>query len=169
MIRLEDIKNDFGSGILAEKDCQSFFTNVRESTREQDITEHWDFCGNYEDHKDIKVDVKAIKKVNREDAYPDDSVHFVEIKNVMGNDGWLYGIADYIAFELRHCFMLVDRPRLVNKILNTPIPEKIHVSERSVNKKTFTYYSRKGRNDLFIMVPTEFLEDDNNIIINKFK
>ena len=59
----------------------------------------------------IAVDVKARKKKHRGGAY-DDSVIWVEFHNVRGNQGWVYGMADKIAFERAEDFLFVDRENL---------------------------------------------------------
>jgi len=69
------------------------FGDTSKSTKEEDIHEHWDV------KLDIKFDVKAIKKTNRYDNEPNENIHWVELKNVRGNKGWLYGDANYFAFE----------------------------------------------------------------------
>ena len=45
------------------------------------------------------VDVKTMKRTSRSDANAQDKWIWIEFNNVNGNDGWLYGEADYIAFE----------------------------------------------------------------------
>ena len=45
-----------------------------------------------------RVDVKAIKCPQR-GASPDPTLIFVELKDVAGNKGWVFGDADLIAFE----------------------------------------------------------------------
>lgn len=53
---------------------------------------HIDFIINSEKlNKDIKIDVKASKKVNRNDTSTNNDILWVEFKNVQGKNGWLYG------------------------------------------------------------------------------
>ena len=82
------------------------FGKVSESSKEEDMKEHWDI------KLETKFDVKAIKRVYR-NGEPDDNIHYVEMKNVYGTNGWLYGKADYIAFELNDYWLIVDRLKLV--------------------------------------------------------
>jgi hypothetical protein len=56
-----------------------------------------------------KIDVKARKRVARKDANVQDDLVWLEFKNVQGKFGWLYGKADWIAFERDEDFVLVKR------------------------------------------------------------
>jgi hypothetical protein len=80
-------------------------------TKEQDINEHWDVSIN-----DIKFDIKALKKVKRSDADTNQEIHWIEIENVHGKNGWLYGAADYIAFETNKSWLIVKRENLVKLV-----------------------------------------------------
>lgn len=82
---------------------------VTPSAKHQDMYEHWDFLidGKY------KVEVKGRKRLRRSHSTVNDDVIFVEFCNVVGDDGWLYGQADYIAFERPDGFILVARISLV--------------------------------------------------------
>ena len=82
------------------------FNKVSFSTRDQDVYEHWDV------KIDIKIDVKAMRKINRDDQTPNENFHYVEIKNVNGDKGWLYGDADYFAFEMKDYYVMVSKVKL---------------------------------------------------------
>ena len=80
--------------------------SVTKSTLQQDRMEHWDFeiikilnSGFYK----RKIDVKGIKKINGE--FTDEFI-FLEIQNVGGGKGWLYGQADGIAFQMKNEFII---------------------------------------------------------------
>jgi hypothetical protein len=60
----------------------------------------------------IKYDVKGLKKIKRYDKTTNESIHWVEIMNVRGNLGWLYGKADRFAFELNDYYMIIDKEKL---------------------------------------------------------
>ena len=55
----------------------------------------------------VKVDVKALKRTNRNDNDVDENIHWVEIRNVRGKKGWLYGDSGLIAFETKDYFVFV--------------------------------------------------------------
>lgn len=115
------------------------------STQEQDMKEHWDVM----DVHGTRYDVKAMKKWKRSDPEPTDRMHFVELRNVHGELGWLYGEADYIVFETRRYWIVVKRRSLMPFIEG--LAEK---NERSNKPAVYKLYQRTGRKDLMTVVPT---------------
>jgi len=99
------------------------------------------------------VDVKAIRRVGR-DGEPQEEFIWVEFKNIVGQDGWLYSKADYIAFERGDDFVIVKRSDLI------PLCETlVDLNEKvqSSNKALYHAYSRRGRRDLISMIKMEDL------------
>ena len=43
---------------------------------------------------------------------------WVELKNNKGQPGWLYGLSDFIVFEMGHEYIFVSREDLLNHVLN---------------------------------------------------
>src|SRR6476661_9912238 len=87
--------------IMLEK-CEK----VTKATKNENQEKHYDLeCDG------VKYDVKGQKKLNREDKDYSDIV-WLEFKNVRGNDGWLKGEADKIAFLHDDKFLIVDRIKL---------------------------------------------------------
>lgn len=84
-------------------------------TKQQDMFEHWDV-----EVQGIKIDVKAMKRINRRDDSPTNLFNFIEIKNVRGNLGWAYGNADAFAFETEKKWIIV-----LKKDLHKLISEKV--------------------------------------------
>jgi hypothetical protein len=122
--------------------------NPIKATKKQQIS-HIDFILTAKNNLKYFVDVKARKKSCRSDSKVDDELVWVEFKNVSGNKGWLYGAADYIAFEREDDFIIVSRlnlitlcDRLINKNLKT------NTSKEALYK----VYSRIGRNDEISMI-----------------
>ena len=120
---------------------------IKATTRQQ--ISHIDFILTAKNGSKYLVDVKARKKSSRSDSGVSDELVWIEFKNVSGNGGWLYGAADYIAFEREDDFIIASRSNLVT------------LCERLVNKnlKTTTskdalykIYSRIGRNDEISMI-----------------
>jgi hypothetical protein len=116
-------------------------------TTEQDINEHWDV-----QIDDIKFDIKGLKKVNRIDEEYDETIHWVELENVHGKPGWLYGLADYISFETIKSWLIVKRTKLVELI-----DSKLQIGITS-EPEIYKMYRRYGRYDVLTMVPTEDLK-----------
>jgi len=117
-------------------------------TTEQDINEHWDVQIN-----DVKFDIKGLKKVNRVDEEYDETIHWVELENVHGKPGWLYGLADYISFETIKSWLIVKRTKLVELI-----DSKLQIGITS-EPEIYKMYRRYGRYDVLTMVPTEDLKE----------
>jgi len=119
------------------------FNKVSFANREQDIYEHWDV------KIDIKIDVKAMKKLNRADDKTNESIHYVEIKNVHGDKGWLYGDADYFAFETEDYYVMVSKFKL-----QAMIADKCKDKIKCARPTLYQLYSREGRNDMITLVKT---------------
>ena len=111
---------------------------VKKSLRDEDMYDHVDYWLTLPDNsKRWGVDVKG-------NNLPDEV--WVEFKNVRGDDGWLYGGATIIAFDMPEegGFAIVDRDELAF------FCEK-HVRDEKVTDKKNAYlrkYTRKGREDV---------------------
>ena len=105
------------------------------SDRDTDIYDHIDyFVARIND--ETSVDVKG-------GNHP--STIWVEFKNVHGNEGWLYGKAEYIAFDMPELggFVMVGRRELAR--LSEKIVEPVFVTKQEATRK---YYQRAGRQDV---------------------
>lgn len=111
---------------------------VTRATAKQDMHEHVDYwLAMNKDGKKWGVDVKG-------NNLPDEI--WVEFKNVRGDDGWLYGGATIIAFDMPEegGFSIVDRDELAF------FCEK-HVRNEKVDNKKDAYlkrYTRRDRQDV---------------------
>jgi hypothetical protein len=119
------------------------FNKISFASSDEDIYQHWDV------KIDIKIDVKAMKKINREDSEPNENIHYVEIKNVHGNKGWLYGDADYFAFEMRDYYVMVSKIKL-----QAMIADKCKEKIKCARPTLYQLYSREGRDDMITLVKT---------------
>jgi hypothetical protein len=131
-------------GQKAEQRFAQLLNNPKFSTPEQDMKEHWDV-----ESDGKRYDVKAMKRWKRSDTKPTDRMHFVELRNVHGELGWLYGEADYIAFETRRYWIVVNR-----RTLMPYIEAIVGNSEQSLKPAVYRLYQREGRKDLMTVVPT---------------
>ena len=129
-------------GKKIEEKFAEMFDSFNYSTKEQDIKEHWDV------EIKFKFDVKSVKKIRRNDSYHNELYHFIEIKNVNGDNGWLYGKADFFAFETFKYFIIVSKDTLQNFIAENVV--KIYVD--SPDKALYCLYSRAGRKDIITMI-----------------
>jgi hypothetical protein len=150
----------FEIGQTAEQRFAELLEGSRRATTQEDMYEHWDVMS----ETGMKFDVKAMKKWKRTDAEPTDRIHYVELRNVRGELGWIYGKADYIAFETRAHWIVVPRKKLVFFIEG--VTEN---NERSDKPAVYKLYQREGRKDLMTVVPTMDLLAISEVIINKLK
>jgi hypothetical protein len=105
----------FEAGQQAEDSFEAVFARNNWSIRDASLQEqysHIDYWLSKDGSTEISVDVKARKKVKRGDTSTNDSLIWVEFKSVNGGDGWLYGKADFIAFETADSFLIVRRSAL---------------------------------------------------------
>lgn len=132
------------------------FCNYTLSDKRQDIIEHWDVkVGN------VKIDVKGLKKVKRSDDSVNENIHWIEIKGITGHLGWLYGNADYFAFETIKYWIIVKKETLQEYIKEHTIKEW---TERPTTNKLYT---RNGRQDVITLVSTLDLFYISNGIVKK--
>ena len=114
------------------------------ATEDENIHGHIDFkCRNLGG-----IDVKA-----RKQAFAEGRI-WIELKNVQGDDGWLFGDMDHIAFEWDDHFKIVPRDWLHTRLFDL-IDKAIKVQHKS--KALYNYYDRSkyGRKDLITQVTTE--------------
>lgn len=139
----------------------TFGGTIKHSSTQDDIYNHIDLIWTI-NNKDVYFDVKGLKKTNRSDTNVDDSIHWIEIQNVYGKLGWLYGKSDYIVFETLNNWLIVKRIDLItlidNKVLNKSI---------SNTKELYTFYQRYRRNDIIVKVLTSDLRNIAKKIIQK--
>lgn len=104
--------------------------------------------------------MKSLKKHNRNDVVFDDSIHWIELQNVNGKKGWLYGKAKYIAFETNTSWIIVSRVKLINWIDNKIVDKTI-----SNSKELYKLYRRSGRLDIIIKILTDDLKEIGKTLI----
>lgn len=137
------------------KQAEICFKNIAEnrgydvtfSSRQVDMKDHIDLFLKKND-KTFGIDVKARRKVSRHSDHYDDEHTWVEFKNVRGNQGWLYGKADKIAFERQFDFLIVDREEL-SKYCETKV-STVFVDKAS--DALYKCYQRAGRQDVISRV-----------------
>ena len=121
---------------------------IEEASKEDDIYRHIDIWVGAN-----SFDVKAAKKTNRSDLLPNYDIHWIELRNVHGDKGWLFGQADYIAFELETTWCSCPRISLIRSLKG-----KIDFSNFTTNRDDmFRVYRRKDRLDAIVKVDSDFL------------
>lgn len=120
--------------------CKAHRYGVVNATRRENMVDHFDFWVEWGARRAAKIEVKAMKARRRGEAV-DPSVIYLETRNVAGGLGWLYGKADYIAFEQPRGFLLVPRVDLVELLRGMRLRRAARSGIRG------TVYSRPGRRD----------------------
>ncbi len=148
-----DYKDSYIEGNISENLFVSVAENngflVKESSKNDNIFNHIDFYLTKDNIK-ISFDVKGQKRKNRHDKNKSNEIVWVELKNVKGKNGWLYGKQDYVAFEFDNEFIIVKREHLKKYIEKT-----IDFSSPLVKNPSMAYkklYQRKNRKDLITII-----------------
>lgn len=111
--------------------------------------EHFDYMMSKDD-RSLKVEVKSRKRMGRKDSNVQDEYVWIELHGVRKDDnGWLYGKADLIAFELKNSFRIVRRVDLLSLV-----KKLVDFNTRVENSTEALYkiYSRSGRSDSLTMI-----------------
>lgn len=135
----------------------------RNASKKEEIFNHWDFL--IKSNNVIlegKYEVKSMKAKERGQK-PNSNIIFIEIKSVGGNKGWIYGDADYIAFQTPDGFLIFPRKNLQNytdsKISSMPLVNRSGL--------IWTTYTRKDRHDLVAIFPiNELIKSVSHLMIN---
>lgn len=126
-------------GMQAEESFKKLLgASATKSSAFADRMDHFDF--------NVKFDVKKIRST---DEWGEANYVWVEVMNIKGNDGWLFGKADYFAFETLNYWIIVDA-----ETLRKFIEEKVTIPDLLFDKKEpYRLYRRHGRLDKVVMVP----------------
>tara|TARA_A100001201_G_C4053401_1_gene190328 strand:- start:203 stop:691 length:489 start_codon:yes stop_codon:yes gene_type:complete len=161
-MRARDFKGSWDRGQKLE---ESFFElvklrdpNARKATKSEQY-KHIDFFTSFG-----SIDVKSKKRRNRADGHEQDTIVWLEYKNVIGRAGWLTSNVDILAFERDDDFILVlrkDLLRLANRICD--LTDMVDDSYKALYKG----YTRKGRQDLLTQVKMKDIMLLNNRVWRK--
>lgn len=142
---------------------------ITRATDLQDMYEHWDYSFTHPNPSPevtvpFTVDIKARKRFAYLGNNPQDIYMCVEIMNTIGRKGWLYGKADYIAFERKHDFLLVPLPDIYKLMMFIFSPESgyhknVELDKNNANSFSLPYkfMRRPGKKDLFYWISTQQL------------
>ena len=147
--------------------------DVKRASSREDMYLHFDLVAYLKDGSTRRIDVKGLKSMGHGRKKTGD-YHWIELKNVNGAKGWLYGEADIIAFQVSEDdFILVDRLKLVeyvSNLLDTMEDKKVYrtdpldFAERYAYKRIFTRHNpelpaQMQRYDQTIIVETDKLKE----------
>jgi len=94
------------------------------------------------------VDVKAMKKISRSGSVQSEMI-WIEFRNVIGRNGWVYGDQDWVAFEMPDGFIFVrtiQLSELASKLCNTS--DMVSTAREAL----YRGYQRKGMRDVISMI-----------------
>lgn len=130
------------------------------SSIDTDIYDHIDYYCKFDD-KTFTIDIKSAKKfLNNDYDYTkllEDWV-WVELKNVNGYNGWLFGKANYIVLVFLSELWFINRHKLVTFIKN-------NVNMKYVTNKNdamYNLYKRLRRNDLLTLIQLKDIKNHLN-------
>jgi hypothetical protein len=122
---------------------------VEPAPEDSNKNEHFDYIM-IKDDRSLNVEVKSLKRMRRKDSEVQDEHIWIELHGVRKDDqGWLYGKADLIAFELKTSFRIVRRTDLLDLV------EKLVDFNTKVEKSSqalYKLYSRSGRSDSLTII-----------------
>lgn len=146
-MRARDFKASWNRGQELERKFYEILKlrdkNARQATPQEQY-KHIDFCTYFG-----TIDVKSKKRIGRADIDEQETIVWLEYKNVQGRDGWLVSSVDILAFERDDDFILVKRKelqRMADKLCN--LDDMVDKSSDALYKG----YTRKGRQDLITQV-----------------
>jgi hypothetical protein len=121
---------------------------IRASSNEENRIKRVDFY--LEKDKEIKgFDVKARKKICAADKKYADHWTWVEFKNADGYDGWMYGEANYIAFEKENHFLVVCTKSL--RELAESLIDRSKEYVKSCGEAKYRIYQRRGQEEIALI------------------
>ena len=144
------------------RSAESLFANsaikhgwtIQPAPEDSNINEHYDYIMSRDD-KSFRVEVKSRKRMGRSDHDVQDEHVWIELHGVREDDqGWLYGKADLIAFEMTSSFRVVRRAELLH-LVEQLVDFKVKV--RKSSDALYKLYSRPGRHDLLTMIKADDL------------
>lgn len=152
----------------------TFHFKVFDATKEENIKDHIDKYFTtpetiyWSSNQKFSVDIKGIKDFSKCTELPKNMFYnILEYTNVNGKDGWLFGKADYVAFETETDFMLVERQKLINfakdNISNFRIDldenfEKEHGRKPTICDAFHKLFRRPKTHDIITVVSNEELK-----------
>lgn len=137
---------------------------VEKASTKQNKYDHIDFFLEGKTGK-VSVDLKARKRVSRNDKKFNDDWIWIEIKNVQGREGWLYGKADFIVFETQDSFILVPRKKLI-ELANEKVRFDLFIVDRAYQAK-YRIYQRPKRRDQITQVEKKEILKLKNVTVWK--
>ena len=139
------------------------------ANRNEDAKRHIDFWWNSPKKGKIGIDAKGRKKDSRSDKKFNDDIQWIEMYNVNGENGWVYGDSEYIAFRTSKNIVFV--PTIKVKEYGEKIVEGKDILYGIKNKPKEFYkpYCRDGNKEVIFKCPITDLMEMSSFIIDMEK
>lgn len=153
---------------------------IKFATKKQDQEEHWDVEIEKPTGEKYKVEVKGYKDSLRIHNYV-----LLELRNVIGGTGWLYGLSDGLAHRAAEDFIYfrteglrdLVKEKIKNwnsvkqDVINLDLVNSFKIDnpffhEYEINSRNYLTYNGRKRLDLFVYVP---FRDVKPLIIHRVK
>ena len=131
--------------------CRAIGYETRKSSREEDIFDHIDYWVKRRNYKNEQIESGVdVKGGNSPECV------WIEFKNVNGDNGWMYGEAEFIAFEMpeENGFVVVRRQELADYA--ELVVEETFVPKAEAYRKL---YQRAGRQDVISLLYLDDLKE----------
>jgi len=144
-----------------------FNIDAVKTSKNDDIIKHQDyklinFFPEITKKSDFFVDIKSLKKIQRNDLSYQDEYTWIELKNVNGDDGWVKSkYLDGIVIETFKHWVVLDRLTLENYVESVLDDDFVY----NPNDAHYKKYSRNGRLDISTLVDTKTIIDYCGILI----
>lgn len=132
-----------------------------------DINNHIDVYWKQPDSpRIISFDVKGLRKNKRTDNNFSYTTTWLELQNVNGGPGSMYGKCDYLVFEGENDWFICNRQGLLDDLLSKITDDTIYTDNPGMN---FKKYQRQkwGRKDIIVRVPFDFVVKNSKKTIKK--
>jgi len=140
--------------------CRKRGNRVFDPPAQMNIEDHIDFIIYNKKDERHTADIKAQKRINR-GGDKQSSWTWVELSNVNGKPGWLFGKADYIIFELDDGWLFVKLNKL-RKLVKELVDTSIIV--RRPHEAKYKIYQRLGRKDKISLIEINEIKKIGNYL-----
>ena len=109
------------------------------------------------------VEVKGLKRRNRNDDDFDDTIVWIEYKNVNGGTGWTFAKAQLFVFKLKYSFLVASAEevrQLLQKLKDdNKLSSDIKMTNPDIDNLVYQKYTRYGNKEIIMMVHRSDIEN----------
>lgn len=145
---------------------QHWVGTCEKATKREDTKKHIDFWWNSPKKGRIGIDAKGRKKDNRSDKKFNDDIQWIEMLNVNGEKGWVYGESEYIAFLTSSHIIFVPTESLKNYGEKIIEGKDVAYGVKNKPKDFYQPYCRDGNKEIIFKCPTKDLVEISSFIID---